>query len=262
MERRDLRLYRDEYLGKDAHIRVQQRQASSFPLHSHEYFELEIVLEGSGTQWLNGKEFALERGSVYFLTPADFHRVEIDRRMRIWNVSFDQAVLSPTAHALWTKAFCRRVDGGTVEKLDAVCRLLEQEQKNGERSRPLVEYFMRIAVPAGEGTFPEDPIHRAMRYVQTYFREDPSLSDVAAQVCLSPGYFGNLFKQVTGKTYVEYLNDCKVNCAMMLLENGMSVSGACFDSGFGSLSGFLYAFRQKTGTSPGEYRKACQRSRF
>ncbi|MBQ9131184.1 MAG: helix-turn-helix domain-containing protein [Clostridia bacterium] len=262
MEGRDLRLYRDEYLGRGAHIRAELREASSFPLHSHEYFEMEIVLEGSGTQWLNGKEYRLERGSVYFLTPADFHRMEISHRMRIWNVSFDEAVLSPTAQALWTKAFCRQVDQPTVEKLDAVCRLLEQEQANEERSRPLVEYFMRIAVPMEEGTLPEDSIHRAMRYVQTYFREDPSLSEVAAQVCLSPGYFGNLFKQVTGTTYVEYLNTCKVNCAMMLLENGVSVSGACFDSGFGSLSGFLYAFRQRTGISPKEYRKACQRSRF
>ena len=262
MEKKDLRLHRDQYLGKDMHVRVEQRSASTFPLHSHEYFEIEIVLEGRGRQWLNGKELALEAGSVYFLTPADFHRVEVEESMRIWNLSFDEAVLGSSEGSLYAAAFYQRVESSVLSRLDAVCRLLEQEQTSEERARPLMEYLMQVALPPQTGMPREDPIHRAMRYMQTYFREDPSLAEVAEQVCLSPGYFGNLFKQATGTTYVEYLNTCKVNCAAMLLENGVSVSRACFESGFGSLSGFLYAFKQKKGVSPKEYRQKCQRSRF
>lgn len=41
---------------------------------------------------------------------------------------------------------------------------------------------------------------------------------------------------------------------MSLLDNGMSVSAACFESGFGSLSGFLHTFKKITGISPNEYR--------
>lgn len=262
MEKKDLRLHRDQYLGKDMHVRVEQRSASTFPLHSHEYFEIEIVLEGKGRQWLNGKEMTLEAGSVYFLTPADFHRVEVEEDMMVWNLSFDEAVLGSSERSLYAAAFYQRVESPVLSRLDAVCRLLEQEQTSEERVRPLMEYLMQVALPAQTGMPREDPIHRAMGYVQTYFREDPSLAEVAEQVCLSPGYFGNLFKQVAGVTYVEYLNTCKVNCAVMLLENGVSVSRACFESGFGSLSGFLYAFKQKKGISPKEYRKKCQRSRF
>ena len=252
MEKEDLRLYRDQYLGQGMHIRVERREASSFPLHSHEFFEIELVLEGHGTQWLNGKELAMEAGSVYFLTPADFHRVEVKDRMQIWNLSFDEAVLGSWTHAV---GGYQQVDPSVLGRLDAVCRLLEQEQSVEERVRPLMDYLMQVAIPRRTKALQDDPIHRAMRYVQTYFREDPSLGDVAAQVCLSPVYFGNLFKKVTGETYVSYLNTCKINCAVMLLKDGVSVSRACFESGFGSLSGFLYAFKQKKGMSPGEYQK-------
>ena len=55
MEKKDLRLHRDQYLGKNMHVRVEQRSASSFPLHTHEYFEIESVMKGKGRQWLNGR---------------------------------------------------------------------------------------------------------------------------------------------------------------------------------------------------------------
>lgn len=62
------------------------------------------------------------------------------------------------------------------------------------------------------------------------------------------------FADIIGyRTYVTYLNRCKVRCAAMLLKNGKSVTEACFEAGFGSLSGFRYAFRQRMGLSPKDY---------
>jgi len=262
MKQSDLRLHRNQYLGDGSHIRVERRTSRTFPLHSHEFFEMEIVLEGGGTQWLNGQEYTLEVGSVYCLSPADFHEVAFSQPTVLWNVSFDETVVSSPHQALCASAFCRCVDPATLERLDAACALLEKECAGGDAIGALMSYLLEIAAPKPV-THPSDhPIHRAMQYIRTYFREDPSLADVAAQVCLSPVYFGNLFKQVTGETFVGYLNTCKVNCAMMLLERGVSVSQACFDSGFGSLSGFLYAFKQKNGISPGEYQKKCRRIPF
>ena len=98
-------------------------------------------------------------------------------------------------------------------------------------------------------------MRKALLYLETHFRENPSLADIANQACLSPEYFCSQFKQLTGMTYLQYLNQRKVNCAKMLLESGLSVTETCFSAGFGSLSGFLYTFRQATGLSPSEYKK-------
>ena len=41
--------------------------------HWHDYFEMEFFCEGEGTHMLNGKPHAINRGSIYLLTPSDFH---------------------------------------------------------------------------------------------------------------------------------------------------------------------------------------------
>ncbi len=54
----------------------------------------------------------------------------------------------------------------------------------------------------------------------------------------------------------EYLLNKKINCAKALLEKGKSVSFAFDASGFRSMSSFINAFRQRTGMTPSEYKRA------
>ena len=80
------RLSKRDYLKEGRHIRAERRRANSFPLHSHDYFEIEIVLGGRGVQHVNSKEYELTRGSVYLLTPADFHEIVLDEKNELWNI--------------------------------------------------------------------------------------------------------------------------------------------------------------------------------
>ena len=47
-------------------------------LHWHDYFEMEFVYDGRGTQIVNAETIQMSRGSVYLLTPTDFHTVVAD----------------------------------------------------------------------------------------------------------------------------------------------------------------------------------------
>ena len=258
MDQNFKRLSKRDYLKEGRHIRAERRRANSFPLHSHDYFEIEIVLGGRGVQHVNSKEYELTRGSVYLLTPADFHEIVLDEKNELWNIVFDETVLkSERLQSLFeAKELCRRVSEEELFKLERAAELIAAEAESGEFVEPLVEYLLEIIFPSRERSEELSPVRKAVLYMETHFRENPSLAETAERVCLSPIYFGSLFKKTTGETYVNYLNRCKINCAMMLLENGMSVSRACFDSGFGSLSGFLYTFKKTTGVSPNEYRNA------
>jgi len=248
------RLHGLQYIGNGSGLRAQERSAGQMPLHSHDYFELEILLEGTGTMELNSRRYELKRGSVYLLTPADFHEVTLSESNRLWNVSFDGSVLGPAGteglYAL-ESSLCT-VPEPVLERLATAARLLSAESDPTCR-RLLVEYLLRTAGLLREPGTPPDPIRRAVLYMETFFREDPSLARVAAHVGWSPSYFGARFREETGETFVESLNRSKVNCAAMLLKSGASVTEACFASGFGSLSGFRYVFRQKTGMTPREF---------
>ena len=63
------RFLKNEYLGRGMHVHANRRRATSIGLHSHDYFELEIVLSGNGYQNVNSEKYILERGSVYLLNP-------------------------------------------------------------------------------------------------------------------------------------------------------------------------------------------------
>lgn len=257
MEKEELRLDKLTQIGADKGLRVRYRPAYPFPLHAHEYYELEFIMEGTGKQWINGQEWPVARGAVSLLTPADFHEMQPEPGTILWNISFDESFLPlsvPEALLKGNYQPFHTVSEEILEKLDMAANLLLKESASDGLIRPLVEYILSLVIRNGEGSRGLSSMQKAILYVDTHFRENPSLSQAAEQACLSPVYFGSLFRKTTGKTYVQYLNFRKVECAKMLLASGVSVTEACYSAGFGSLSGFLHAFRQETGISPKLYK--------
>lgn len=260
MKQTEKRLDKSTHIGKDKHFKIRKRFSKTFPLHAHEYFEVEIILEGEGIHRLNGKESVLKRGSVSILNPSDFHEViaESDTSLMAWNIAFDETVISPArleSIFLNGSGFTRVLDEFTLLKADTVAGLLEQEAKENGCIKPLMEYLLTLIMEKKDVEDELSPMRKAILFIETHFRENPSLKEAADIACLTPVYFGNLFKKITGETYINYLNSRKVNCAAMLLESGLSVAEACFSSGFGSLSGFLHTFKQKMGVSPEGYKQ-------
>ncbi len=250
------RLKKEEYIGTGKHLNVVRRNAKDFPLHAHDYFELEIILEGCGLHQLNGTEYALKRGCVYIVSPADFHKVTVQKPLLLWNITFDESLLSSTQMQtlLLKKESCCFFAEQILQKLDTAAELLFQEDQSSSHIQPLMDYILSFILEDTPLTNELSAVKKAMLFVQTHFRESPSLQTAAAQVCLSPVYFGSLFKKSVGQSYTQYLNSCKINCAKILLEDHLSVTEACFASGFGSLSNFLQVFRQHTGCSPQQYK--------
>ena len=241
--------------------------AATFPRHTHDYFELEIVADGKGQHNLNGTFYPLSRGSFYFITPADYHEFSVKdgEEMTIWNVSFDEnyldakmryevaegsflpAVLSEeelayieTLFILLTKECERKENSCTVSLLDALLCLLRRTSRlqNEEKTK--------------QGS-PE--IQRALAYLQEHFLEAPDLKTVAAFIGFHPAYFSALFKKALGIGYTEYLNHLRIAYAKSLLARGGSVSEVCFTCGFGSLSNFQHTFRKNVLMTPSEYKK-------
>ena len=47
-------------------------------MHWHDFYEIEIVIRGTGTQIFNGRNYELKRGCAYLLSPLDFHSVSLN----------------------------------------------------------------------------------------------------------------------------------------------------------------------------------------
>lgn len=102
-----------------------------------------------------------------------------------------------------------------------------------------------------------DSIRKALLYIHSHFRENPTLVQVSEVAGFNKNYFSGLFHQKTGKTYKEYINALKLEHSKKLaLTSNLSITEICYASGFNSLTNFLRSFRQHFGTSPAAMRKA------
>lgn len=252
-----VRLSYKQCFTENDHISVLHQNLSSSALHSHEFFEIEIILKGSGTHIINSKSYDIQRGTVWISTPADFHEINLDGEAEYWTIIFDETIISPIhmQEIFQSDLRCLTVAEDVLRRLDIVTQLIDEEHLHNGNVRPLMEYILDIVIPQKAEHEILAPVPQAILYIETFFRSSPSLAVTAEQVGLSPNYFSNIFKKETGETYISYLTRRKVMCAMMLLEKGISVADACFESGFGSLSGFLQSFKKITGVSPNEYQK-------
>jgi len=85
----------------------------------------------------------------------------------------------------------------------------------------------------------------------------PSVAHCAAQLNLSPKYFGDLVKKETGKSAQEYIQLKLIDTAKeKILDASKLVSEVAYELGFKYPSHFTRFFKQHVGYSPNEYRNS------
>lgn len=93
-------------------------------------------------------------------------------------------------------------------------------------------------------------------FINNNFHQQISTKDIAAHVGLTPNSFCRVFKKLTGKPFISYLNEYRIHRAVKLLEEtDNNISEIVFKCGFENPSYFSKVFYQIKKCSPIEYRK-------
>ena len=100
-------------------------------------------------------------------------------------------------------------------------------------------------------------VKRVLRRIRSDYATPLTLADLAAEAGLSSKYFCRLFRQVTGRTPIAYLQYYRIECAAVrLLAADEPITEVAYACGFGDISYFTKAFRHAKGVSARDYRKA------
>ena len=95
-------------------------------------------------------------------------------------------------------------------------------------------------------------------YLQHHYDEPVRVNDAARLCAVSACCFMNLFKEVTGQSFVAYLNHYRVSKARALLAaTDKPISAVSLETGFCSQSYFGMVFRRVTRMTPLAYRLQC-----
>lgn len=101
----------------------------------------------------------------------------------------------------------------------------------------------------------EGIVDKAKRYIDEHYTRDLNREEVAASVFLTPDYLAKMFKQATGLTMKEYLNEVRIKAAKrMLIESQLSVGQIAMETGYDTISYFSTVFKKLAGETPNAFR--------
>lgn len=93
------------------------------------------------------------------------------------------------------------------------------------------------------------------KYIHANYDNDPDVNTIAASVHLSTAAFCRYFKKQTKMTFTDFVNQYRITQAKTLLLKDISVSEACFEVGFESLSYFNKLFKKLTDLNPSAFKR-------
>lgn len=94
-------------------------------------------------------------------------------------------------------------------------------------------------------------------YIKEHYQDAISLQSLATKFYISDSYFSRIFKQHTGKNFIEYLTEYRMQIAKDLLAySSMKPSEVCKAVGYTDQRYFSQIFKKHTNMTPSLYKKA------
>lgn len=99
-------------------------------------------------------------------------------------------------------------------------------------------------------------VTKAIEYVKEHYGDqDLSIEIICSYLSVSAAYFSTVFKKETGKTFINYLTDYRMDKALeLLLEKGEKTYVIAEKVGYSDPNYFSYAFKKQFGRSPSKYK--------
>ena len=241
-------------------------------MHTHDFLEIFLILEGQGWHHINHKKVALKAGDLAFIRVRDRHgfTARADERMRLMNVAFTPAWFSnfrkllpdSSQIAKWLNSplpSSVRLPDPVREAMDrrGLDLLLAQSPRQIGLAQFCLEAFRLLAEPSEASLQTEVPewlAHgiAAMDLPQNLLHDLDYFQHLAGR---SPEHFARLSRVHFGVPPRELLNRARVRYAQRrLLESDAKVIDVAYDCGFKNLGYFHRTFLRLSGFTPRAWR--------
>ncbi|MBP1990803.1 helix-turn-helix transcriptional regulator [Paenibacillus eucommiae] len=260
--------------------------SQELPLHHHDFAELSFVLDGLGTEIINGQTHTLKPGTLSFLLPHHIHDFNCfpSSPVRLYCCMFDIQMLLGSSLDDELGGYLLRVGEGLPSYVDLNPLQAEQMKhildelyaeftgsepgKNSLIRCKLVEalfLFIRAALAQlsqgreSSALTPKESKWDMIHFVHMHYGDDLNLSLLAQQFNVSIPRASRIFKTHVGKSFLEYLHTIRIRTASTLLSTtSMTVSEVSAEVGFESFRTFSRVFKEIMSMTPSEFRQSSQ----
>lgn len=258
-----------------------------YETHTHNFYELILVNEGSGFHHLNQQTFPFKKGDVFLLTPEDYHSFDIEEHTVFTYVKFTEQLFYEKvgwSGSEWLEKIKRILympntipesiirNSSDQEVLFTVVGKMYQEFKTHKlyTRELMLELFGvvltiiirnlsgRMQVDSKTKLEEENRISELLTYIRQHIgtRQKLRQKEIASQFFLSPNYVSLYLKKHTGMGLQQMITETRLKTAERLLKQSTFTVGQIAEkSGFNDSSHMNKMFQKYRSTNPSEMRK-------
>jgi AraC-like DNA-binding protein/mannose-6-phosphate isomerase-like protein (cupin superfamily) len=245
--------------------------------HWHEECEFIYISSGSACIRIGVESFELKQGECAYVKPNALHSISTED-----NVNFDfYAVVFHPALIFSDMDICKKYlsskyvikncfspmdeENNIIETIKSLCSTYENKAFAYELKVKSYLYFI-FSYIFERGLFHEedycenkktvDKLEKVIKYIHTNCRSQITLDDLARVSAYSVSHFTRFFKELTGKTPIEYINRQRIYYACeMLKETDLSILEISLECGFQNVGYFIKTFKKHTDYTPYKYKQ-------
>ncbi|MNH99906.1 Bifunctional transcriptional activator/DNA repair enzyme AdaA [compost metagenome] len=249
--------------------------------HFHDQYEIYYLLQGERTYFIKDRTYRIREGDFVFIDKYELHKTGDTRKPNHERIllNFDDRFLQPFNQSLLYEPFRMKIRQLSVAPQERewvhqlLFDMLQETQQSllgaettlqAQLSRLLIWCARRFNRESGTNFEHQSPVHKKIAEIVVTingsFEEPLSLDSVAKAHFISPYHLSRTFKQVTGFSFIEYINSIRIKEAQRLLrETDSKVTMIAEQVGYENIGHFGRVFKEITRTTPLDYRKSTKR---
>jgi len=247
------------------------------PLHSFgpalkPHYLIHYVLSGRGIFKKNGKEYVLEEGYGFMISPGELSFYQADEQepwTYIW-VGFGGSKAQEYVDCLGISDKNPVFLSESTEELYRIVRDMMEHNTFGVlnelRRNGLLHIFLSIVAKSSPVTERDESdkgnpyVNRAVEFIQRNYCNPIKVTDVADYVCINRSYLYTLFESTLGMSPQQFLANYRLTkAAEMLMLPKLPVESIALSCGYSDPLVFAKAFKLMKGMSPSAYRREMQK---
>lgn len=258
-------------------------------MHSHNFYEINIVVEGEGAHYIEDISMPIHPGDVFAIPPKSRHGYWSEKDLNLFHLILPHYVLEKYENELqnfcgynmlfeiepWLRKksadrfFLHLTEAELADLRHDMDDLIAISQEESEEANILFELRAVLLICTlsrllnnGSDSLSADPhgdsafIVKTLKYMNDNYYEKITVEELSSIANMSRSTYLRRFSSICKTSPMEYLAELRIKKACVLLKNKeLSITDIAQSCGFFDCSHFIRIFSKLRGTTPNSYRK-------
>jgi AraC-like DNA-binding protein len=272
-------IHHDSPFPVDIFIRDNTKDIITADPHWHDCCEILYMLEGAAEQLINDKYFNARKDDLIILNKGDIHGTWCTpgENVQILVIKFLPEIISSSTARIFESKYIFSFLNNRGEKIYHLSETSKNSSNIYKLMMGLYEEFtskdtgfeiyikgyifqliaslVRSGILNTNYAFDNKGLEKLdslFLFIEKNYNRDINLQKAADILNLSYSYFSRVFKDITGRTFKEYVDYVRIcEAEKLILSGNMNISQAAYEAGFCNVSSFNRVFKRVRGYQPG-----------